>query len=397
MRAVEPMVSNREHEEEPLRATLLVDSAGRIAGTYGRASEVFGYSEHELLMLRVHELVDSTDALAPLGRRKNGTLFPIKVERDPLTFDAETLVVLTIDPTVQRPEIVDLNEFVASSGVLLEPLLDEGIKLRVVPAPGWLPIRVDRGQLEHALTNLVTNACEAMPAGGTLEIASSTIELDETAAAERRLPAGSYAVLVVRDTGRGLPEQIQTRIFDPFFTTKHLGTGLGLSAAHEIVERANGRIAVHSGTDGGAEFSIMVPPAAMQLRSQDAPQTVLVVDDEESLRTLARVILEDAGYEVLEAASGREALETIANDPPIHILLTDIVMPGLSGPELAARVRADVPEIAVVYMSGHTRGVPIDVAIPLVPKPFRAGQLTAAVELALDQRNAVYAAAQAVG
>jgi CheY-like chemotaxis protein len=194
-----------------------------------------------------------------------------------------------------------------------------------------------------------------------------------------------------------MPEQIQTRVFDPFFTTKHRGTGLGLSAAHEIVERANGRISVHSGPGGGAEFSIMVPPAAMQLRSQDAPQTVLVVDDEAGLRTLARVILEDAGYEVLEAASGREALETIANDPPVDILLTDIVMPGLSGAELAARVRAEVPEIAVVYMSGHTRGVPIDVAIPLVPKPFRAGQLTAAIALALDQRNAVHARSHAVG
>jgi CheY-like chemotaxis protein len=389
------MAANPQIENEPLRAILLVDSAGRIAGTYGRASEVFGYSEHELLMLRVDELVETTDALAPLGRRKNGMLFPIKVERDPLTFDAETLVVLTIDPTIHHPEIVDLNEFVASSGRLLEPLLDEAIRLRVLPAPGWLPIRVDRGQLEQALKNLVTNACEAMPDGGTLEIASSTTELDERTAAERRLPAGSYAVLVVRDTGRGMPEQIQTRIFDAFFTTKRLGTGLGLSAAHEIVERANGRIAVHSSPEGGAEFSIMVPPAPMQLRSQDAPQTVLVVDDEEGLRTLARVILEDAGYEVLEAAGGREALETIANDPPVDILLTDIVMPGLSGSELAARVRAELPEIAVVYMSGHTRGVPIDVAIPLVPKPFRAGQLTAAVALALDQRNAVDAQAHA--
>src|ERR1700737_2825770 len=250
--------------------------------------------------------------------------------------------------------------------------------------------------------NLAVNAQDAMPRGGILTLETANIELDEHyAKAHLGVKPGQYVVLTVTDTGTGITPQVQARLYEPFFTTKEVGkgTGLGLATIHGIVARSGGSVAVYSEIGHGTSFKVYFPkaegvdtvaalPPVVQPRV--GTQTVLVVEDAEGLRTLAKRLLERHGYKVLLAANAEEALRLFERHPSIDVLLTDVVMPGASGPELTRQLLNHRRSLRVVYMSGYTEdaiarhGV-LEPGIVFLNKPFTAATLSQKIEEVLDR------------
>jgi PAS domain S-box-containing protein len=305
---------------------------------------------------------------------------------------------------VLSPTVLDPNDVVSHMGAMLRRLIAEHIELRTELGPDVGAIRADRGQLEQVIVNLVVNARDAMPRGGTLTIATRNATIGDASAAQTGLRPGRYVLLTVSDTGVGMDAATRARVFEPFFTTKRVGegSGLGLATVYGIVEQSGGTIAVESEPGRGSTFRIHLPRVAAEVaapevavpradRGPSGTETVLVVEDEPTVRKLARQTLERAGYCVLEAADGPAALAAAATwDGPIHLVLTDVVMPGMSGPELAARLHATRPGLAVVYTSGYTEsavvhGGEVDATVAFIPKPYVPDQLTAKVREALDR------------
>ena len=270
----------------------------------------------------------------------------------------------------QMPQrrVLNLNNVVADMEKMLRPLLSEHISMTTVLDPAVAPINADPERLGQAILNLVMNARDAMPKGGQLVVKTTNVELDEaTAARKPGLRAGGYVVLTVSDTGVGMDEATRVRIFEPFFTTKEpgQGTGLGLSTVYGIVEQHGGMISAESARGLGTTFTIHLPhvEAAVEASrarpepaaSPTAGETVLVVEDDDEVRALAVEILKERGYTVLAAADGPKALHFAARHPgPIHLLLTDIVMPYLNGWELAQQVKVVRSETKVLYMTGYS-------------------------------------------
>jgi two-component system cell cycle sensor histidine kinase/response regulator CckA len=290
---------------------------------------------------------------------------------------------------VLDPVILNLNTLVSEMEKMLPRLIGEDIQLNFVLDPVIAQVKADQGQVEQVLMNLVVNARDAMPDGGKLTIQTANVELD---AAFARVHQGSvpghYVMLGVTDTGTGMDPEIQAQIFEPFFTTKDRdkGTGLGLATVYGIVKQSNGYIAVDSEKGKGASFKVYLPrieqPVAAKRDSiQAAPtlrgsETVLLVEDAQPLRALAQLFLKENGYHVLTAADGAEAEQVAAQYPgPIHLLLTDVVMPGINGRVLAERLAPRHPDMKVLYMSGYTdtfiagHGV-LEAGTHLLHKPF---------------------------
>ncbi len=284
---------------------------------------------------------------------------------------------------------LDLNEAVASAEPMLRRLIGPNVELIAPPALASCIVEVDASRLDQALLNLAINARDAMPGGGTLTI---------TTGAE-----AGVAFLRVADTGTGVPEHVRPHLFEPFFTTKAvgLGTGLGLSTIREFAEESGGSVDVESTPGAGAAFTLRLPVAgAVRADTADSPaghrrtgsETVLLVEDNEVVRDVTELMLGRAGYEVVSARDGAEALE-LADGRSFDLLLSDIVMPGLSGPETAALMRGRSPETAVLFMSGYapeTEGS-LDGA-ELLRKPFHPTELLAAVRRALDDQRSAPAA-----
>jgi CheY-like chemotaxis protein len=265
-------------------------------------------------------------------------------------------------------------------------------------------VMADPGQLHQVLLNLVVNARDAMPTGGGLTLRTFRRQLDQTAAAS--FPGanpGDYVVMEVCDTGVGISEEVQQKIFDPFFTTKPkgAGTGLGLSTVYGIVQQSGGWIGVESQPGMGATFRIGLPFRAQtgpQLRRDELPpvqlegtETVLVVEDQEDVRKLVLAILQEYHYRTLEANSGSEAVEIVEGyDGPIHLMLTDLIMPGMTGKQTADRLSAVRREMKVLYMSGYTddvisrRGM-LDAGIDYIAKPFTPETLARKIRLVLER------------
>jgi CheY-like chemotaxis protein len=272
------------------------------------------------------------------------------------------------------------------------------------PAPGLGMVSADRRQLGQVLLNLVVNSRDAMPRGGRIDIATASVELDDSYASQHfEVTPGSYVMLAVSDTGQGMTEEVREHIFEPFFTTKEegKGTGLGLSTVYGIVRQSGGTIWVYSEPGEGTTFKIylpVIPDAVPTRRSEGDPvraerpasETILLVEDETSVRRIAERVLSTVGYRVITAATGAEALEQCArHDGQIHLLLTDVVMPGMSGPELARQAAALRPMMRIVFMSGYSDEAVLSQG-RLAPgsrflgKPFSVSSLTRSVRDVLD-------------
>jgi PAS domain S-box-containing protein len=289
---------------------------------------------------------------------------------------------------VLLPEVLDLNGIVTEMNKMLRRLIGEDVELITTCAPSLGRVKADRGQIEQVLMNLVVNARDAMPKGGKLTLETANVALDENYV--RNHPAvqpGPYVLLAVSDTGAGMDADTLSHMFEPFFTTKEKGkgTGLGLSTVYGIVKQSGGHIWVYSEPGHGTTFKVYLPrveeavPAAPPRSSDSLPtlgtETILLVEDEEAVRRLVRIVLEGKGYTVLEASGWQEALEIAGQQKTIHLVITDVVMPGVGGPELVSRLEAARPGIRVLYMSGYTDGAIVNhgllgSATAFLQKPF---------------------------
>ncbi|MFW5952046.1 MAG: ATP-binding protein, partial [Gemmatimonadota bacterium] len=309
---------------------------------------------------------------------------------------------------VVRPEPLDLNALVADLRSMLERLIGEGIRLETRTAPDLGLVHADRGHLEQVIMNLVVNARDALEGAGRLQISTENASIDEAAAraADFQLLPGEYVLLRVADEGHGMDEATRSRLFEPFFTTKEAGkgTGLGLATVYGSVRQASGHIGVETRPGRGTTFSIYLPrlrgaPAARSASREPAGEAavgqgemVLVAEDEAPVRTLIARVLERRGYRVLQAASAEEALELVAgHDGVIDLLVADLVMPGLSGRELADRLRDEYPDLSIILISGYTEDEVVRHGIltgerDFLPTPFTPATLARKVASVLQAR-----------
>jgi PAS domain S-box-containing protein len=289
-----------------------------------------------------------------------------------------------------QPRVLDLNERLREISKLLRPLLGDDIEILIVPKSPSAVVEVDPGQLDQIVVNLAVNARDAMPRGGKLILETDVVDFDDSFANQKQsMAAGKYALLAVSDTGSGMDNATVSRIFEPFFTTKEAGrgTGLGLATVYGIVKQSAGHILVYSEPGHGTTFKIYLPSAEHKIGHAAKPEaeavspkrqaaTILLVEDDEIMRSLTRKLLEESGFTVVEADDGKSALEWVESHPePIDLLLTDVVMRLMSGPELVERLSASRPSLKVVYMSGYTgelmanREV-LKAGVTLLEKPF---------------------------
>ena len=389
-------VTEQRGLQQQLLQSQKMEAVGRLAGGIAHDFNnllmvISGYSEFLL------ERIGPDPTLrAPAQEIANAAGRASSLTRQLLAFSRKQML---------APKILDLNGVVAENLKMLTRMIGEDIDLVMVPAVDLGAVRADAGQIEQVIMNLAVNARDAMPAGGKLTIETSNVFLDEAYARfHAPLKPGNYVTLAISDTGAGMDAETQSHIFEPFFTTKgQAGTGLGLSTVYGIVKQSGGYIWVYSEPDKGTTFRIYLPRAteAMENLAQTATpteagaappgkETILVVEDEANLRYLARQFLEKQGYRVIEAADGAVAMQiAVAHEGPIHLLLTDVIMPGMNGRELAQRIVEIRPQTKVLYMSGYTENVigrdgTLDAGIRLLQKPFTLRDLKSKVREVLD-------------
>ncbi len=351
-------ITDRRQLEEQLRQAQKMDAVGRLAGGVAHDFNnllmvINGYTEVLLEQLEkgsaMHQKVESIQQAAD----RAATL-----TRQLLAFSRKQLLEL---------KVVDVNTVIGDMERLLRPLIGENIELVTRLSSDAGHTRADAGQLEQVIMNLVVNAKDSMPEGGKLTVQSSDVTVRQNFREHRFIQPGRYAVISVADTGHGMDKETQSRIFEPFFTTKEKGkgTGLGLSTVYGIVKQSNGYVFVQSELGAGTTFYVYLPrveDATEELSPPKSPQneaggceTVLLVEDEESVRELVRVTLVSRGYNVLEAENGECGLRAAESyKEHIHILITDVVMPGIGGRELAKMLLEQRPGISVLYLSGYT-------------------------------------------
>jgi PAS domain S-box-containing protein len=385
-------VSEKKKLEEQLRQSQKMEAVGRLAGGIAHdfnnlLAVIIGYSEllsdslrpDNALEKKVQEIKKASERAAALTRQL-------------LAFSRKQVL---------EPRVLDLNALLADLSKLLRRVIGEDIELVTRLGPGLGSVKADPSQLEQVIMNLVVNARDAMPKGGKLTLETTNAEFDgNDARSHPGLAPGRYAMLAVSDTGVGMDAQTQARLFEPFFTTKEVGkgTGLGLATVYGIVQQSGGAIHVSSELRRGSTFKISLPCVSAAAASAPAEQslpaggteTILLVEDAEGVRELARESLERRGYAVLPAGTPAEALETVERHPlPIHLLLTDVVLPGRSGRELASRLVSLHPEMKVLYMSGYTddaivrHGV-LEDSVAFLQKPFSLVALARKVREVLD-------------
>lgn len=309
-------------------------------------------------------------------------------------------------PLAPRP--LDPNKLVGGMSELLRRTIGENMKVETVLAGGAWRVHVDPQLLENAVLNLCVNARDAMPDGGNLTVETSNTSLDEDyARAHSEVTAGQYVLISVSDTGVGMSPEVIARAFDPFYTTKGLGrgTGLGLSQVFGFVKQSGGHIKIYSEVGQGTSVKIYLPrwigeaadgqpaaPTPQTPRAQDH-EIILIVEDEERVRHVTVDALRELGYTVVQASSGEEAIQQLTLQPRVDLLLTDIIMPGMTGRVLADQVLADRPELRVLYMTGYTRNAVVhngvlDFGVAFLQKPFTTEQLARKVRDVLDGRGA---------
>jgi two-component system, cell cycle sensor histidine kinase and response regulator CckA len=303
---------------------------------------------------------------------------------------------------VLQPQVLDLNLVVGSMESLLRRMIGAHIELDTTLAPDLWRIHADQGQIEQVLMNLAINARDAMKSGGHLSLSTSNVEVGpDLVKVNRGLAPGNYVTLEVKDNGAGMDERVLAHLFEPFFTTKKRGegTGLGLATVYGIVKQSGGYIAVRSQPDVGSTFTIYLPQTLQDLSVSAAEErtpsargheTILLVEDQPEVRSIARTLLSRHGYTVLEAESGHVALAMVdGNTDPIHLLLTDVIMPVLGGQDLARQLLAMRPDLKVLFASGYTDDALVQQGVlqpgaDLIQKPFSREALLQKVRSVLD-------------
>ncbi len=381
--------------EEQLRQAQKMEAVGRLAGGVAHdfnniLTGITGYSELLLMDFKDHD-----SRPHDVEEIKNAAERAASLTRQLLAFSRKQM--LQMQP-------LDLNVVVANMDRMLKRIIGEDIELATIPAPGLATVKADPGQMEQVILNLAVNARDAMPQGGKLTVETANLNLDADYTQQHlEVKAGPYVMLAISDTGVGLDKETQSRIFEPFFTTKEQGqgTGLGLATVYGIIKQSGGHIYIYSEPGQGTTFKIYLPRLEDAVASAPVdqattapvggPETILLVEDEDMVRQVARRILERNGYTVKEAGLGAEALLLSGqNSGPIHLLLTDVVMAGMSGRELADRLSLQRPEMKVLYMSGHTENAIVhhgvlDQGIAFIQKPFRHDILVQKVREVLDR------------
>ncbi|NOT08914.1 MAG: response regulator [Gemmatimonadales bacterium] len=377
-------VTGRRALEEQFHQAQKMEAIGRLAGGVAHdfnnlLTAILGYCE-----LLLTDLDPLDPRRADIEEIQGAGESAARLTRQLLAFSRRQIV---------EPTLLDLNAVVTGVHPILTRLIGEDVKIELGLQSGLSTVKADRGQVEQIILNLAVNARDAMPKGGTLSLETANVELDENyPKTHLSVRPGAYVALTVTDTGSGMTAAVQDRLFEPFFTTKEVGrgTGLGLATVHGIVNQIGGSINVYSELNRGTSFKVYFPSAANE-PAVEAPtpskgpahtgtQTVLVVEDAEGLRDLVRRLLERQGYTVLVASNADDAIQMFEATETIDVLLTDVVMPGASGPELTRRLIEKRPGLRVIYMSGYTEeaivqhGV-LKPGIAFLHKPFTADSL----------------------
>ena len=388
-----------EHEklEAQLRQAQKMEAIGRLAGGVAHdfnnlLTAIIGNADLTLMSLdKDSPLQENIEEIKKAGHRA------ASLTRQLLAFSRKQVL---------QPKVLSLNEVITGLNKMLGRLIGEDVELETFMEPDLGRIKADPGQIEQVLLNLAVNARDAMPQGGKLTIETANVDLDEEyfrRHAEQMQP-GPYVMLSVSDTGIGMNGEVLSHIFEPFFTTKETGegTGLGMATVYGIIDHNNGYIWPYSEPDQGTTFKIYLPRIEGEVESgqkenvrkkiSDASETILMVEDNDEVRNLARNILQRYGYKVLEAENGEEALRiSQQHQQPIHLMLTDVVMPGMSGRELAECIQSQRSEIKVLYMSGYTdsaivhHGV-LTSGVNFIQKPFTPEKLTSKIREVLDAK-----------
>jgi signal transduction histidine kinase/ActR/RegA family two-component response regulator len=383
-----------KEREEQLRQSQKMEAVGMLAGGVAHdfnniLTAIKGFGELALVRMEpdcrcekyLREIIKSGDRAAALTRQL-------------LAFSRKQVL---------APKVLDINTLIVNLETMLRRGIGEDIKLICNLESDVGHITADPGQIEQIFLNLAVNARDAMPGGGTLVIESRNVGLSSAWATKRsEIQPGNYVLLAVSDSGSGMTAEVKARIFEPFFTTKGRGkgTGLGLSTVYGIVKQSGGHVEVYSEIDQGTTFKIYFPRCDQKAESHpEGPlrnssvggsETILLVEDEDQIRHVAVEILQARGYEVLDASNGPDALKLVhGRQAPVHLLLTDVIMPGMSGPELAAQVAKTSQGTKILYMSGYTDGAiahngVLDPDTPFLSKPFSMDQLVERVRATLD-------------
>lgn len=380
--------------EEQLRQAQKMEAVGKLAGGVAHdfnniLTAIRGQSELLLMDLPendprrhgVQEILNAADRATSLTRQL-------------LAFSRKQII---------QPVVFDLNYLIQNLDKMLRRLIPEDIQITFIPDPDLGGVFADPGQIEQIIVNLAVNARDAMPAGGKLLMETANVELEaEYCQQHAQVKPGRYIMLAMSDTGIGISSDTQSHIFEPFFTTKELGrgTGLGLSMVYGIVKQNRGHIWVYSEPGHGTTFKIYLPrtdaireavePSPNSATSIKGSETILLVEDEDIVREITRKILQKEGYTVLSASSGPMALTIgVQYQEPVHLILSDVLMPGMSGPETVSQLKAGHPLTKVLYMSGHTENAIVhhgvlDQGVAFIQKPFRRETLLRKVRELLD-------------
>ena len=390
-------ISERRNLEEKLRQSQKMEAIGRLAGGIAHdfnnlLTVIEGYSR----MLLDH-LQNDRDAQVQIKRIEDAAERAASLTQQLLAFSRKQVL---------QPKVINLNSLVENLGSLLQRLIGEHIDLQTTTAPNLGQVKADGVQIEQVIMNLVVNARDAMPEGGRLTLETGNVDLDKSYAVDHpSVSPGPYVMLAVSDTGAGMTPETQARVFEPFFTTKELGrgTGLGLSMVYGIVKQSGGHIWIYSEVGHGTTFKVYLPRTEEAAESPSVRQptastirgceTILLVEDDQALRDLVQSILASCGYSVVAPKDSQEA-QIICEQraPSLHLLLTDVVMPGISGRALAQTILSRNPAAKVLFMSGYTENAIIhhgvlDTGTHFLQKPFTPSILAAKVREVLDHRN----------